>query len=109
MSMTPEERFTRMEKLASTLREGQALHEADVREIREIREIQKKTDAVLLKLAGNQQGMAESQLRMAESHSRLADSQDKLAKAQAETEAKLNALIETVDRLIRDRGGPFVP
>lgn len=106
MSMTPEERFTRMENLASTLREGQALHEADVREIREI---QKKTDAVLLKLAGNQQGMAESQLRMAESHSRLADSQDKLAKAQAETEAKLNALIETVDRLIRDRGGPFVP
>ena len=97
--MTPEERFTRMENLVSTLMEGHALHEADMREIREN---QKKTDAVLLKLA-------EHQLRFAESHRRLADKQTKLTEAQAGTEAKLNALIEIVDRLIRDRGGPLIP
>ncbi len=104
--MTPEERFTRMENLVSTLMEGHALHEADMREIREN---QKKTDAVLLKLAEHQRAMAEHQLRFAESHRRLADKQTKLTEAQAGTEAKLNALIEIVDRLIRNRGGPLIP
>ena len=85
--MTPEQRFTRIENFLSTVAEHQA-HMADQQarmsdhqashdnDIRELREIQKSIGIAIMKLA----------------------------EAHHATEEKLNALIETVDRIIRGQG-----
>ena len=73
-SMTPEERFTKIENTLSTLAE---LHAQHVEDIHSLRELQKGVVVAI----------------------------GKLAEGQRATDEKLHTLIETVDRMIRDRGG----
>lgn len=93
--MTPEERFTKIENFLMTVAEHHADHDArlqviergmirDQEEIRELQAMQMTLNLVMTRVA-------EAQLRTAE--------------AQRAGEEKLNALIDTVDRIIR-RDGP---
>jgi chromosome segregation ATPase len=50
-------------------------------------------------MADSQRQIIDSQLQMADSQRQMADAHKKLAESQAETEDKLNALIDIVDRL----------
>ncbi len=79
--MTPEERFTKIENFLGTVAEHQAHHEEDIRELREM-----------------QKGMTLAITKVAEAHRRTEE-------AQQVTEQKLNALIDTVDRIIGKQGG----
>ena len=79
--MTPEQRFTKIENFLSTVAEHQAKHAEEMRELRE----------------------ADKDLR--QMHKSLIVAVGKIADAQRVTDEKLNALIETVDRIIRSRNG----
>ena len=93
--VTPEERFTRIENFLSTVAEHQAhmserqaqmsdhqtQHDKDIKELREI-----------------QKGIGLALAKVAQAQSRT----DEL---QQITEQKLNALIDTVDRMIGSQGG----
>ena len=92
--MTPEERFTKIENFLSAVAEHQA-HMAEHRarhdkEIQDLRDMQKSMTLAITKVA-------EAQRRTADAHRRTEETQQV-------TEKKLNALIDTVDRIIR-RGG----
>ena len=75
--MTPEERFIKIENVLQTVSENQAKNEAAIRDLiivsRNIVDAQIRTDAEI----------------------------KELRESQKETNAKLNALIETVDKIIR--------
>ena len=88
MPMTPEERFTKIENFLSTVAEHQAHHEEDIRELREM-----------------QKGMTLAITKVAEAQRRTADAHRRTEEAQQVTEQKLNALIDTVDRIIGRQGG----
>jgi hypothetical protein len=100
--MTPEERFTRIENFLLTVAEHQADHDAHFREMEgglaELR-------AAQTTLAIAMTHVAEAQRRTDEALERLARSHERTEDVQRITEASLNALIETVDRIIR-RDGP---
>jgi hypothetical protein len=105
--MTPDERFLRMENLMQSLTESQVQlqlqharleaetekNAAAIRDLivisRSVIEAQKKTDVQIDKLTSDIQKLRE------EDH--------KLREAQKITEEKLHALIETVDRIIRNQ------
>ena len=97
--MTPEERFTRIENFLRTvaeqharMNEHQLRHDHDIQEIHAIlKETQKGTALAIAKIA-------EAQRRTAQAHRQTGE-------AQLVTEEKLNALIETVDRIVRRPGG----
>ncbi len=93
--MTPEERFTRIENFLSTVAEHQAHHEED---IRELREMHKGMTLAITKVAEAQRSTADAHRLTEEAH-RLTE------EAQQVTEKKLNALIDTVDRIIGKPGG----
>ena len=94
MHMTPEERFTRIENFLSTVAEHQA-HIAEQqaqmlghqsrhdKEIQDLRQMQKSMTLAITKVA---------------------DAHRATEEAQKITEQKLNALIDTVDRIIRSQG-----
>lgn len=84
--MAPEERFTKIENLLAKLTESQIRHEA---------EIEKQNAAIRdVILVSRTTLTAIDDLRKA---------QKELQEKQKVTEDKLHALIETVDRMIRDR------
>ena len=104
--MTPEERFSRIENFLSTVAEQQARmnehqlrHDHDIQEIHAIlKETQKGTALAIAKIAEENRRTAEAQRRTAQAHRQTEE-------AQLVTEEKLNALIETVDRIVRRPGG----
>jgi hypothetical protein len=117
--MTPEERFTKIENFLLTVAEHQADHEARFREMErwrvrhdeelaEIRAVQSAVQTTLgiaiTHVAEAQMGAANAQKRTEEALERLARSHERTEEVQRITEAKLNALIETVDRIIRKFG-----
>ena|SRR2546422_9253560 len=97
--MTTEERWTKIENALNTVAERQARHDDD---IAELRASQKVMNLALAKAAEMQQaGVRESREGMKE----LREGMKELSEAQRITEEKLHALIDTVDRIIRERGG----
>ena len=78
--MTPEARFTKIENLLETMAEHQARSDQDIRELR-----------------GLHRGMTLAVTKVAEGNIELRE-------AQKITEQKLNALIDTVDRIIGKQG-----
>ena len=97
--MTPEERFIKIENSLNTVSEHlthiavrhdlmKAQHDADVREIHRI---QKSLSLAIATVAKGQDRTGKALTRLAEAHER--------------TEYKLSALIDTVDRFIRNSGG----
>jgi chromosome segregation ATPase len=87
-AMTPEEqRWTKIENALSSLAEHVGRHDE---EMAEIRASQKVITLAVAKLAEEQRS----------GHRELRE----LRELQRNTEEKLNALITTVDRIIRDRG-----
>lgn len=104
--MTPEERWTKIENALNTVAERQARHDDD---IAELRASQKVMNLALAKAAEMQQaGVRESREGMKESREgmkELREGMKELSEAQRITEEKLHALIDTVDRIIRERGG----
>lgn len=104
--MTPEERFTKIENAIQALTETQARHEieiekqnAGIRDLitvsRVILESQKEVTTQIRELRDefrDTQRRTDAQIR-------------ELREAQKQTDEKLNALIDTVDRMIRNRNG----
>jgi hypothetical protein len=79
--MTPDERFTRIENALQALVEHHLQHAEEIHELRN------------------------SQLELQEMHKGMVVAIGKLAEWQRSTSENLNALIETVDRIIRERNG----
>lgn len=87
-AMTPEEqRWTKIENTLSALAEHVGRHDE---EMAEIRSSQKVMTLAIAKLAEEQRSSSREIREIRELH--------------RDTEEKLNALIATVDRIIRDRG-----
>ena len=84
--MTPEERFRNMENLLSALLDSHVRFHEDMEEMKEVQrkliEAQSRNDVAIRDLILVSRSVVDSQ---------------------RVTEEKLNALIETVDRIIRDR------
>ena len=106
--MAPEERFTKIENFLSTVAAHQAhmpeqqarmsghqaRHDTDVQELHEI---QKGMGLAIAKVA-------EAQGRTEEAHRLTEEAHRRTEELQQITEQKLNALIETVDRIIGPQG-----
>ena len=92
--MTPEERLTKIENALQSLTENQARHDAAIRDLilvsRTFLESQKETAAQI------------QELRQ-EFRQELRQTQQALFEQQRSTEEKLHALIDTVDRIIRNQ------
>ncbi len=112
--MTPEERFTKIENVLETLTENHLRHDAAIRDlivvsrttlnaIGELREGQKGLQETIRILQESMQKMQESQQKLQDSQQKLQQSQIELQESQKATEDKLHILIETVDRIIRNR------
>jgi chemotaxis protein histidine kinase CheA len=113
-AMTPEERFTRIENVLETLTENHLRHNAAICDlivvsrttlnaIGELRQGQKEFQETSRILQESMQKMLESQQKLQESQQKLQESQIELQESQKATEDKLHILIETVDRIIRNR------
>ena len=89
--MSSEERFIKIENALGVLAEHQARH---AEEISELRAMQKVMTLAIAKSAEIQQASAR----------KIDEGMKELREAQRITEEKLHALIDTVDRIIRDRG-----
>ncbi len=101
--MTPEERFTKIENAIQSLTETQVRHDEQLdKQNAAIRDL----IAVSRMLLDSQQGLVGSYKEMLGSfkdlfgsHKELLEAQKELFEAQRATDIRLNALIETVDRL----------
>src|SRR5215469_12027523 len=113
-AMTPEQRFTKIENVLETLTENQLRQDAAIRDlivvsrttlnaIGELREGQNVLQETCRILQDSMQKMQESQQKLQESQQKLQESQIELQESQKATEDKLHILIETVDRIIRNR------
>ena len=100
--MTPEERFTKIENALNTVAEYRARHAT---EMEELRAIHKVLALSLSKTAEMQQaGAKEFREGMKELREEFREGMKELRETQQTTEEKLNALIDTVDRIIRQGG-----
>jgi hypothetical protein len=95
--MTPEERLTKIENALQSLTENQARHDAAIRDLilvsRTFLESQKETAAQIQELRQE----FRQELRQTQ------QAQQALFEQQRSTEEKLHALIDTVDRIIRNQ------
>jgi predicted transcriptional regulator len=89
--MSSDERFIKIENALGVLAEHQARH---AEEISELRAMQKVMTLAIAKSAEIQQASAR----------KIDEGMKELREAQRITEEKLHALIDSVDRIIRDRG-----
>jgi predicted house-cleaning noncanonical NTP pyrophosphatase (MazG superfamily) len=89
--MSSDERFIKIENALGVLAEHQARH---AEEISELRAMQKVMTLAIAKSAEIQQASAR----------KIDEGMKELHEAQRITEEKLHALIDSVDRIIRDRG-----
>jgi hypothetical protein len=103
--MTPEERFTKIENFLLTVADNQADHDERFRRIEDWMTRQEEQTGRLLEGQGVLTvallRITEAQERLTETQERLADAQGRTEEAQRQTEEKLHALIDTVDRIIR--------
>lgn len=101
--MNSEERFTKIDNTLNSLVEHHARHAEEMAEMRsefrsmqsEFRSMQKVVFLAIERTVEMQQAGAK----------RFDEEMQRLREAQQTTEEKLNALIDTVDRIIRERGG----
>jgi hypothetical protein len=109
--MTPEERFTRIENLLNTVGEDIARHDAQIE--RNVAQIEKNA-AAIRDLIIVSRTLLESQAETKAKFDQTADQQrewdrrfnadmDRLKERGEATDERLNILIETVDRIIRER------
>ena len=96
--MSSEERFIKIENALGVVAEHQARH---AEEISELRAMQKVMSLAIAKSAEIQQASAR---KIDEGMNEFREGMKELREAQRITEEKLHALIDTVDRIIRDRG-----
>src|SRR6516225_3254751 len=105
--MTPEERFTKMENLLAAVTENQAKHDAGIRDLiavsRTVVDSQKQTTAQINALTSDLSQLRGAIDDLREGQKELQEGQKELREAQKATEDKLHALIETVDRIIRQK------
>ena|SRR5438552_12730724 len=110
--MTPEERFTKIENALSAVADYQARQAA---EMEELRAMHKVLTLALSKTAEIQQASAkefreemkefrEEMKEFREGMKEFREGMKELRETQRATEEKLNALIDTVDRIIRQGG-----
>ena len=106
--MTPEERLQKIENSLNTTAENLAHFHAALEAQRMHMEAQRiQHDREIAEIRGLQNVMAAGVIRMHDAHAKFESEfnagMERLRQAQETTEEKLNALIETVDRIIRDR------
>ena len=112
-AMTPEERFTKIENFLVAVTEHSADHDERFRWIENllatVAEHQTHHDERFRQIENwmirHEEGFGELQNRLTLALTRVAEAQQRTEEAQRMTEEKLNALIDTVDRIIR-RNGP---
>jgi hypothetical protein len=103
-AMTPEERFTKIENLLGTLTENQLRHDAAIRDLIVVsRTTLNAIGALREGLKEAVKEWQESHRELQENHKKLQESQMELRESQKATDEKLHILIETVDRIIRNR------
>jgi len=111
--MTPEERFTKIENLLHAITEHQAHHAEQLakhaeqlvkhdEEMSELRELQKAMATGMIEL---REAHLTGSRRFEEGMSAVHATLRRTAEQQQLTEEKLHALIDTVDRIIRNQGG----
>jgi chromosome segregation ATPase len=112
--MTPEERFTRIENLLTTLTDRQVLHEAEIEKLnagirdlvvvsRTLVDAQKETNAQIQAVTSDIDQLRGSIDQLRGSIDDLRGAHSELREAQKTTEEKLHILIETVERIIRQK------
>ena len=105
--MTPEERFTRIENFLATVAEFHA-RQAEI-QTRHDAEIERnnaaidKHNAVIDKHNAAIRDLVVISRTLIDSHKRIEADIDKLREAQQATDEKLHILVETVDRIIRNK------
>jgi hypothetical protein len=103
-AMTPEERFTKIENLPGTLTENQLRHDSAISDLIVVSRTTLNAIGELRKgLKEAVKEWLESHRELQENHKKLQESQMELRESQKATDEKLYILIETVDRIIRDR------
>jgi len=105
--MTPQERFTRIENILGTVAEFharqaeiQARHDAEIERNHAAID---KHNAVIDKHNAAIRDLVVISRTLIDSHQRIEAEIDKLREAQLATDEKLHILIETVDRIIRNK------
>ena len=93
--MTPEERFTKIENAIQALTEIQARHETQI----------EKQNAGIRDLIVVSRTLMDSHHAMLSSQREVTAQIQELREVQKHTDETLNALIDTVDRMIRSRNG----
>ena len=112
--MTPEERFTKIENFLNTVAEHQARqaetlarHDAEIeRNTAGIRDLIVVSRSVLdsqMQTTAQIQALASEMSHLRDGVDQLRDGVDQLREAQQATDDKLHALIDTVDRIIRNQ------
>jgi hypothetical protein len=112
--MTPEERFTRIENLLATVAENQAMQaenqarrDAEIEKhntvIDKLNTVIDKHNTVIDKHNAAIRDLIAISRTLIDSHQRIEAEIDKLRGAQLATDEKLHILIETVDRIIRNK------
>ena len=100
--MTPEERFTKIENAIHALTETQARHDTQIGGL--ITQVEKQNAGIEKQNAGIRDLIVVIRTLMA-TVSKLGETVAELSEAQKHTDEKLNALIDTVDRIVRKGNG----
>ena len=100
--MTPEERFTKIENAIQALTETQARHDTQIGGL--ITQVEKQNAGIEKQNAGIRDLIVVSRTLM-DTVSKLIETVAELGEAQKHTDEKLNALIDTVDRIVRKGNG----
>ena len=100
--MTPEERFTKIETAIQALTETQARHDTQIGGL--ITQVEKQNAGIEKQNAGIRDLIVVSRTLM-DTVSKLGETVAELSEAQKHTDEKLNALMDTVDRIVRKGNG----
>ena len=107
--MTPEERFTKIENAIHALTETQARHDTQIGGL--ITQVEKQNAGIEKQNAGIEKQNGEIRdlivviRTLMDAVSKLGETVAELGEAQKHTDEKLNALIDTVDRIVRKGNG----
>ena len=110
--MTPEERWTRIENALQAVSEHQAQFEVNLGKLtnrldnvtQRLDDLTVRHEVAFERMDRQITKLLEMQGTLMQSQVTLMQSQEMLTEAQKDTDRKLNALIETVDRFIQSRG-----
>ena len=111
--MTPEERFTKIENLLAAMTEHHAKHDEQIGALQD--QMKKQNAAFQAQLEKQNEGirdlirvsrtLVDSHLANVEFQKEVTNQIHELREAQKDTDGKLNILIDTVDRSIRNKNG----